>query len=154
MVRVIAGTFQRIRRQEIQLAQLPRIFQDLLAISSDNAQRLAKSQLEASIAARQQKGAISLLKESEFDLTDDNIIQSSHVDAISKLSKFKTQIDKALPKTQKPKRSDGFRRQPQNPRNGGGGRGGRGRGGGGRGRGRSRNQGSDRNNAANNQENE
>ena len=145
IIRVIAGVYQRIRNQEVDSSELPKIFEDLLSIASDNAQRLAKAQLDASINARQQKGAMSLLDRDKFDFKDDNIIQSSHVQAISTLAKAKANIQKALPRSQtssyqsqKPRSRGGGSRGRSNGYNGG--RGGKRGRGGSRGRGRGRGQ--------------
>jgi hypothetical protein len=141
VVRVLAGTYQRIRNNDVELRELPKILEDLLSIASDNAQRLAKAQLEASINARQQKGAMSLMDEDKFDYKDDNILQSSHVLAISTLAKAKSNLQKALPKSQTSSyQSQNSRSRGRGRNNGsyGGSYGGRGRRGGSRGRGRGR----------------
>ena len=133
LLRVAVGTYQRIRQNTFQLSELPRFIADIIAIASDNGQRLAKAQLDLSINTRQQQGANSLVDREKFDVTDLNVIQESHVKAISQLSRFKYDLDKALPK---------------GPRNTGAGRNGNGRGGRGNGNGR-RPRGGRRNNGGN-----
>jgi uncharacterized membrane protein len=116
VVRVLAGLYQRIRDQEVELAELPAVLDDLLSLASDNAQRLAKAQLDASINTRQQKGAMSLVDKDKFDYKDDNIIQSSHVQAISTLAKAKSNIQRALPRAQ----TSSYQSQNSRSRGGGG----------------------------------
>jgi hypothetical protein len=72
-----------------------KILRDIVAITVDNAQSLAKQQLQLSLEARSQKASESLLSEEKIDVSDTNIIQERHVLAMSELYKFKLNVDKS-----------------------------------------------------------
>jgi hypothetical protein len=112
---------------------------DIVVISCDNAQKLATSQLKLTFEGAGAKGAYSLLDLDAKHIDDDhqldidfdnvNILQHAHVEAITEMCKFNSDLDKA--------KKLGSTPRTRNRYDGRGGRGGGGRGGG-RGRGRGR----------------
>jgi hypothetical protein len=98
---------------------LSSVLEDVIKLACDNAQRLAKTQLETIFEAAKAKGAYALLctdpdeEGCDVDEKNDNILQAAHVDAMAEIKKYNKSVE--VPK--------------QNNRNGGG----RGGNGGGRG---------------------
>ena len=69
----------------------------ITVLACDNAQRLADWQLKYCLEAAGAKNAESLLSrkadDSDFDTTDSNIFQQSHVDAIAEMRKYNASMD-------------------------------------------------------------
>ena len=105
---------------------------DVCAIISDNAQRMARTQLEMVFEATGTKGATTLHDDADLDDADPeepSILRESHVDAIKKTRKYLDGIEKAKPKGGSlGSRSNQRRGRRSNFRGRGGGKG-RGRGG-------------------------
>lgn len=115
---------------------------DIAVIACDNAQRMAKTQLDLVFEAAGTKGARALLnfaptiqgglQDVDLDLQDDNILQASHVDAMQEIRKYSNSVEQARKKFN----GNGNRRGGKGGRgggrrhyrNGGGGKGGRGNG--------------------------
>ena len=102
------------------------VLEDVIKLTCDNAQRLAKTQLETIFEAAKAKGAYALLETDpgeqscDIDEKNDNILQAAHVDAMAEIKKYNKSVEVSKP----------------NNRNGGGRGGGRGGNNGWRGRGR------------------
>lgn len=65
---------------------------DLVVLGSDNAQRVAKHQLQEALKCAGAEGAYSLMglesEEPDLEVTDHNLFQEAHVDAIKKFKTF------------------------------------------------------------------
>ena len=123
----------RTRDNERARHHLEQTLADVCAIISDNAQRMARTQLETVFEAAGTKGATTLLDPDDVDEDDVEepcILRESHVDAIKKTRKYLEGIAQAKPKSSN-NRSNNQRNNYRGRRNNY-----RGRGGGGRGRGR------------------
>jgi hypothetical protein len=122
---------------------LERTLLDVCRIICDNAQRMARTQLETVFEAAGAKGATTLLNhddiDDDMDLDEPCILRESHVDAIKKICKYHAGISKNKPKSNNRNDRRGNQWQRRSGRRGrggyGGGRGGRGGGGFGGGRG-------------------
>lgn len=66
--------------------------QSIAQIAADNVQILAQKQTAMSLEARGVKGAEALITEMDINLSDNNIIQSCHVAAITELKKFQAAV--------------------------------------------------------------
>ena len=104
--------------------QLERTLMDVIALASDNAQRMARTQLETIFDAAGAKGAMALIsldrdqeQAVEIDLGDSNILQAVHVDAMQEIKKYARAVQ--------PERKQNLNRNGGG-RGGGGGRGRRG----------------------------
>ena len=112
---------------EARIIQLEQALADVITLASDNAQRMARTQLEAIFDAAGTKGAMALINldpdadhQVEIDIADTSILQAVHVDAMQEIKKYARAV------------------QPEKKQPGGrGGRGGR-RGNGGKGGGKGR----------------
>ena len=120
---------------------LQNALRDVVTIASDNAQKLARVQLEQLFEAAGTKGASSILRtqggdddnDIDIDLHDNNIVQHAHIDAMRDIRKFSTDIDNARRKPNPQRNGSGGRGRSNNYKRGGGrgyGRGGSWRGGG------------------------
>ena len=119
---------------------LVRAIRDVVVLSADNAQRMAEVQIKGIFEAAGAKGGQAFVRcdlknaDADIDFDDNNIVQAAHIEAMSDLRKFSSQI--------KPKTNNGKGKRNHNQGGGSrwrGGGGWRGRGNGnwrGRGRGR------------------
>ena len=77
-------------------AHLLVVLRDVVSLSCDNAQRLARTQIEHVFEAAQAKGAYTLMdfaQDSEdIDDKDTNIIQQAHIDAMQDIRKFNASV--------------------------------------------------------------
>jgi hypothetical protein len=132
-----ASVWQRLSRGDLdgpaQLAICQKFIKDVVMLSMDNTQRIARFQLKKTFEVGGAKGAYDLmdLAPGSMDLDERNpsLFQQAHIEALQQLKRFNGSIDASKPKKDQPAN---FRR------NGGGGnfqRNGRGYGGRGRGRG-------------------
>lgn len=112
---------------QARIVQLEQTLVDVITLASDNAQRMARTQLETIFDAAGTKGAMALINldpdadhQVEIDVADNSILQAVHVDAMQEIKKYARAV------------------QPEKKQSGGrGGRGGR-RGNGGKGGGKDR----------------
>jgi hypothetical protein len=89
---------------EQRVAHLQSVLADVVKIICDNAQRVAKTQLEAVFDAAKAKGAYALLQidpteeSCDIDEKNDNILQSAHVDAMAEIKKYNRSVETTKPK--------------------------------------------------------
>jgi uncharacterized membrane protein YgcG len=122
----------RARDHEKARHYLEQTLADVCGIISDNAQRMARTQLETVFEAAGTKGATTLLDLDDVDdddLEEPCILRESHVDAIKKTRKYLEGIAQAKPKSSNNKNNNQRRWRRNNYRGRGGGGKGRGRGG-------------------------
>ena len=120
------------------IQHLEHVIRDIISMAGDNAQRMARTQLEHVFEVAGVKGARSLLnpdlaEDCSIDESDTNILQQAHIDAMQDIRKFHTSISQVRGNKNNGKQGGrGFKQGGRNYRGRGGGRG-RGYGGGGRG---------------------
>lgn len=77
---------------------LMQAIKDITSMASDNAQRIARFQLQQTFEAANVRSAYSLMdftnQEQPIDSTDNSILQQSHLDAMAELRKFQAAVDK------------------------------------------------------------
>ena len=114
------------------------ILQNITLLAADNAQKLAKYQLQEAFSAADAEGAYALCKlesdESELVLDDHSVFQECHVQALTKYRALTKEVQKQKVADYKGNKQRGYQSRPfRGGRGSFRGRGGRGRGRGGRG---------------------
>ena len=140
IVRVAAAGWESSLDESVNLAERVRLLQvcirDVLTLACDNAQRMAKHQLEATFESVGATGAYSLLNfdpdTMDFEIRDPSILQQAHVEAIRDIRSFNGSLEaarKAANTRTKNQGKNGFSngtrgafRGQRNRRGGGGGR--------------------------------
>lgn len=114
------------------LQHLEHTVRDIISLAGDNAQRMARTQLEHIFEAAGTKGARSLLgtdiSDNDIDVRDANMLQQAHIDAMQDIRKFHSSVEQARKQAGKGKqqqqRGYGSRGRGGGYRYGGGRRGG------------------------------
>ena len=92
--------------------------QDILGLSIDNAQRMAKTQLELTFESAGAKGAYSLLnlepRTDDLDFRDPSLLQQAHVECIKDIRSFNGSLEAARKKREGPKNNNNFGRNRSN----------------------------------------
>lgn len=105
-------------------AHLIDVMRDLVTLSCDNAQRLARTQIEHVFEAAGAKGAYTLIDFTadgdDIDTRDHNIIQQAHIDAMGDIRKFSASVKKQDKQPRKQGQGGGRGGYVYRGRNGGG----------------------------------
>jgi hypothetical protein len=113
VARVAAATWElafMAEEPEQRLRLFDKGLRDIIALSINNAQRSAETQLKQSFKGAGAEGSYSLLDLTpntlQLDMADNNVFQQAHLDAMAELRKFKQSID-ANKKADTPSRGGG-----------------------------------------------
>ncbi len=132
IARVAAVAWQRsssVQDPQQRVQHLQQAMRDVLVLACDNAQRMARVQLDSTFEAAGVKGTASLVDFAhDIDPDDPNILQAAHVESMQECRKFYNGVQSKNKTSDRPNGAGGRRRRPGG-RNGGrqGWRGGRGR---------------------------
>ena len=94
--------------------QTRKILRVVTALAVDNASRAAEQQLGACLEHADAKGAKNLIVQDELDISDKNVFQQVHVDAIKTYKDFNRQVDAAVKNSDTKKTGNRFKDSQRN----------------------------------------
>ena len=119
IVRIATALLHHVARpdqvSDQDLAFIREGLQDIVTLGADNAQRVAKHQLQEALKLAGADGAYSLMgletDQPDLDVSDHNLFQEAHVDAIKKFRTFSSTVkQQSVDKYKQNKRGGGGRR--------------------------------------------